>query len=53
MMYQAVNILSAKIRFYSDAYIVVKGMLTVTGTNASKKRNKKPTFKNNPLFIHL
>ena len=39
---------------YSDAYIVVKGIINVTGTNAKEtknpKRNKKLTFKNNVLF---
>ena len=35
---------------YSDAYIVVKGRITVTGTNAAKRRNKKLTFRNNAVF---
>ena len=35
---------------YSDAYIVVKGIINVTGTNANNRRNKKLTFKNNAPF---
>ena len=32
------------------AYIVVKGTITVEGTNDANKRNKKLTFKNNSSF---
>ena len=35
---------------YSDAYIVVKGRITVQGDNHAKTRNKKLTFKNNASF---
>ena len=35
---------------YSDAYIVVTGMISVTGINANNRRNKKLTFKNNAPF---
>ena len=35
---------------YSDAYIVVKGRTSVTGTNNANRRNKKLAFKNNTLF---
>ena len=35
---------------YSDAYIVVKGRVSVTGTNNASRRNKNLTFKNNALF---
>ena len=35
---------------YRDAYIVVKGRISVTGTNAANRRNKKLTFKNNAPF---
>ena len=35
---------------YSDAYIVVKGIITVTGTNPNNRRNKKLIFKNNAPF---
>ena len=31
---------------YSDAYIVVKGTITVEGTNPVNRRNKKLTIKN-------
>ena len=35
---------------YSDAYIVLTGMISVTGINANNRRNKKLTFKNNAPF---
>ena len=35
---------------YSDAYIVVKGRISVTDTNNANKRDKKLTFKNNAPF---
>ena len=35
---------------YSDAYIVIKGTITVEGDNDDKKRNKKVTFRNNAPF---
>ena len=35
---------------FSDAYIVVKEMITVTGTNANNKRNKELIFENNAPF---
>ena len=35
---------------YSDAYIVVKERISVTGNNASNRRNKKLTFKDNTPF---
>ena len=35
---------------YSDAYIVVKGRISVEGTNDANKRNKILTFKNNVSF---
>ena len=35
---------------YSLAYIVVKERISVTGTNAANRRNKKVTFKNNASF---
>ena len=35
---------------YSDAYIVVKGSITVEGYSDAKTRNKKLTFKNNAPF---
>ena len=36
---------------YSDAYIIVKGTITVTNPN-NAKRNKAVTFKNNAPFIN-
>ena len=36
---------------FSDAYIVVKGVITVTSPN-NPKRNKSVTFKNNAPFIN-
>ena len=35
---------------YSNAYIVGKGRISVTGINATNRRNKKRTFKNNTPF---
>ena len=32
---------------FSDAYIVVKGRVSVTGNNPANRRNKKLTFKKN------
>ena len=36
---------------YSDAYIVVKGTITLDGTANANKRNKSTAFKNNAPFI--
>ena len=35
---------------YSDAYIVVKGRISVRDTNNANKRDKKLNFKNNAPF---
>ena len=35
---------------YSDAYIIVKGKVTVGGTSNANERNKKLVFKNNVPF---
>ena len=35
---------------YSNAYIVVKGRVSVKGTINVNRRNKKLTFKNNASF---
>ena len=35
---------------YSDAYIVVKGTITIVGNNANNQDNKKLTFKDNSSF---
>ena len=37
---------------YSDAYIVVKGDITLEGDNDANKRNKNLAFKNNAQFIN-
>ena len=60
MIYQIANILSTKNKitpiqrsdlcYYSDAYIVVENIRSVTGPNASSRRNKKLIFKNNAQF---
>ena len=42
--------LRSDLRDYSDAYIVVKGIITVTCTNPNSRRNKKLIFKNNAAF---
>ena len=36
---------------FSDAYLVVKGIITITGTNNWNKRNRLFAFKNNAPFI--
>ena len=36
---------------YSNAYIIVKGRISDTGTHNANKRNKKLTFKNDAPFI--
>ena len=36
---------------FSDAYIVVKGTVTVTGTNNKRRKNRLLAFKNNGPFI--
>ena len=43
--------LRSDLRDFSDAYIVVKGEITVTNPN-NAKRNKAIAFKNNVLFIN-
>ena len=35
---------------YSDAYIVLKGTITVEGDDVNKKRDEKLSFKNNSPF---
>ena len=46
------SILISDLFDYSDVYIVVKGRISVTGTNNANKRNKKLTFKNNAPFAY-
>ena len=36
---------------YSDAYIVVKGITNVEGTNIRDRKNRSLAFKNNAPFI--
>ena len=36
---------------FSDAYIVVKGTITVTGTTSGNRKNRPLAFKNNAPFI--
>ena len=35
---------------YNDVYSVVKGRISIKGTNDANKKNKKLTFKNNVPF---
>ena len=44
------SILRSDLYYFSDAYIVVKGTITVTEPD-NTKRNKEVTFKNNAPFI--
>ena len=37
---------------FSDAYIVVKGDITLEGDNNANKHNKNHVFKNNATFIN-
>ena len=43
--------LRSDLRDYSDAYIVVKGRISVEGTVNANKRSKKLTFKKNASFM--
>ena len=42
--------LSSNLCDYSDAYIIVKGRISVRGTNDANKINKNLTFKNSVAF---
>ena len=44
------SVLRSDLFDYNDAYIVVKGIMSVRGTNDANKRKKKLTFKNNSPF---
>ena len=46
------SMLRSDLRDFSDTYIVVKGVSTVTSPN-NAKRNKSVTSKNNAPFINL
>ena len=45
------SIIRSELCDFSDAYIVVKGDITLEGDNNASKRNKNLTFKNNAPFI--
>ena len=45
------SILRSDLCDYSDAYIIVKGDITLAGDNDASKRNKNLAFKNNAPFI--
>ena len=38
--------------YFSDAYIVVEGTITLEGDNNANKRNENLAFKNNAPFIN-
>ena len=44
------SVLRSDLCDYSNGYIVVKGRITVEGTNDANKRNKKLIFKNDSPF---
>ena len=44
--------LRSDLRDFNDAYIVVKGYITLEGDNDANKRNKNLAFKNNAPFIN-
>ena len=46
------SILRSDLCDFSDAYIVVKGDITLEGDNDANKRNKDLAFKNNAPFIN-
>ena len=45
-----ISMLRSDLRDYNDAYIVVKGTISVTETNDANRRNKKLNLKNNSPF---
>ena len=46
------SMLRSDLSDYSDAYIVVKGGITLEGDNDANKQNKSIAFKNNAPFIN-
>ena len=44
------SMLRSSLCYYSDAYIVMNGRISVGSTNNDNTRNKKLTFKNNAPF---
>ena len=47
-----ISMLRSDLCDYSDAYLVVKGDITLEGDNDANKRNKNLAFKNNAPFIN-
>ena len=45
-----ISMLMSDLCDYNDAYIIAKGVISVTGTNGAKRRNKNLVFKNNATF---
>ena len=45
------SVLRSDLCDFSDAYIVVKGTITVTGESNSSRKNRPLAFKNNAPFI--
>ena len=45
------SVLRSDVCDFSDAYIVVKGTITVTGTNNRSRKNTPLSFKSNAPFI--
>ena len=43
--------LRSYLRDFSDAYIIVKGTTTVTGTSNDSRKNRPLAFKNNASYI--
>ena len=43
-------ILRSDLCTYSDAYVVLKGRITVNGTNANNRTDEMLTFQKNDLF---
>ena len=43
--------LKSDLCYLSDAYIVVKGATTITGTKNRSRKNRSLVFKNNAPFI--
>ena len=45
-----ISMLMSDLCDYNDAYIIAKEIISVTGTNGAKRRNKNLVFKNNATF---
>ena len=46
------SMLGSELCDFSDAYIVVEGIITLEGDNDANKQNKDIAFKNNAPFIN-